>query len=173
VSAYFPKTWQRFPGLAKVLEAVHRAGMPDFADPAASISRDLTRCDDGDFAPTPGSLAGGRLIETTELIRRRRSDAVPLIIDVGRGAGVIDGAVWWNAGLTLQDAQDFAVTTADRMSRGSKDAPVVLAGDGSSGCASYRAAGALIAKGYRNVLWYRGGEEAWAAAGQPGRDDRS
>lgn len=32
---------------------------------------------------------------------------------------------------------------------------------------SYNAALRAINLGYRNVLWYRGGIEAWQAAGQP------
>jgi rhodanese-related sulfurtransferase len=36
----------------------------------------------------------------------------------------------------------------------------------------YNATLAVLALGYRNVLWYRGGEEAWVAAGLKADDRR-
>jgi rhodanese-related sulfurtransferase len=38
------------------------------------------------------------------------------------------------------------------------------------GVQSYNMALHVIALGYRTVYWYRGGEEAWAAAGLPAED---
>ena len=45
-------------------------------------------------------------------------------------------------------------------------------GDGACGTAAYLAALHLVQLGYRDVDWYRGGEEAWARAGKPAEDRR-
>jgi hypothetical protein len=47
--------------------------------------------------------------------------------------------------------------------------PVVAMGDGVTGWRSYNAALGLRMRGYPTVLWYRGGEEAWAH-GTPTRE---
>jgi rhodanese-related sulfurtransferase len=44
--------------------------------------------------------------------------------------------------------------------------------DGLFGTASFEAAGKLVALGYRHVMWFRGGEEAWAQAGYPAKSPR-
>lgn len=49
---------------------------------------------------------------------------------------------------------------------------IVVMGDGTFGWTSYDAALHLVANHYGHVLWYRGGEEAWARAGLPSRDQR-
>jgi rhodanese-related sulfurtransferase len=48
----------------------------------------------------------------------------------------------------------------------------VVLGNGIFGWSSYDAAQHFVASGYRTVLWYRGGEEAWAAARLPAQDHR-
>jgi rhodanese-related sulfurtransferase len=45
--------------------------------------------------------------------------------------------------------------------------PVIVFGDGPFGWRSYNAALQLKAAGVANVIWYRGGEEAWTASGLP------
>ncbi len=51
--------------------------------------------------------------------------------------------------------------------RGNAEVPVVLYCLSSHCWMSCNAALRAIRLGYRNVLWYRGGIEAWQAAGQP------
>jgi rhodanese-related sulfurtransferase len=44
--------------------------------------------------------------------------------------------------------------------------------DSPFGWDSYNAALNLIARGYQNVLWFRGGEESWASHGYDSNDLR-
>ena len=50
--------------------------------------------------------------------------------------------------------------------------PGVVMDTGSSGSDGYNAALRLVARAPLRVLWYRGGEEAWARAGLPADDRR-
>lgn len=51
--------------------------------------------------------------------------------------------------------------------QGRRDLPLVFYCASSHYWMSYNAALRAIRLGYANVLWYRGGLEAWQAAGQP------
>jgi rhodanese-related sulfurtransferase len=50
---------------------------------------------------------------------------------------------------------------------------VVVMGQGPFDWTSANCARALAAAGVEGVAWFRGGEEAWAAAGMPAEDRRS
>jgi hypothetical protein len=92
-----------------------------------------------------------------------------VVIDVGRGAYVPKDASWVN--LAPSD-NDFIDTELAQRTRRNKQAPVVILGTGTFGYGSYNGALHAVATGYRNVSWYRGGEEAWAQANAPGNDRR-
>jgi PQQ-dependent catabolism-associated CXXCW motif protein len=83
----------------------------------------------------------------------------------------IAGAHWLyraGKGESLDDAvQVRLVQKADQLSSGDKNAPVVAFSDDSHCWLSYNTALRLVRGGYRNVVWYRGGIEAWKAAGLP------
>ena len=173
--ALAPKTLAALPGFQHFLDGLSQAGMPRFADETqddhlAPSATDLTG---GDFAPTPLSVPGATTLRTETLRAWLRGGRAVLIIDVGTGTAVIDGAVWRNnvAGDVAQDA--FAEDTAAAFLARSPGAPVVVMADGTYGVSSYNTALHLASHLSGQVYWYRGGEEAWAKAGLPGAYRRS
>jgi tetratricopeptide (TPR) repeat protein len=122
-------------------------------------------------APTPTSLPGAKTIGTadlTELIQQRK----PLILDVSYPWGSsIPGAVglWGGgAGGSTSDAfQERIGRVMQRLSGGDKEKPIVAMGWNAERYQGRNLALRLVALGYTEVYWYRGGREAWAAAGLP------
>lgn len=122
--------------------------------------------------PTPASIPGGQVITTQglqSLIAERKAPF--LLLDVLGGPQVIPGAQYavpasqpgsFNDATQQQFGQFLAQATG-----GSKELPLVLYCQSRECWMSYNAALRAINLGYRNVLWYRGGIEAWQAAGQP------
>ena len=122
-------------------------------------------------APTPTSVPGARTIGTvdlTELIQQRKA----LVLDVSYPWGSsISGAVGlWGGGIggSTSDAfQERMGRVMQRLSRGDKAMPIVTVGWNSERYQGRNLALRLVALGYTEVYWYRGGREAWAAAGLP------
>lgn len=122
--------------------------------------------------PTPASIPGGQVITTQglqSLIAERKAPF--LLLDVLGGPQVIPGAQYavpasqpgsFNDATQQQFGQFLAQATG-----GNKEMPLVLYCQSRECWMSYNAALRAINLGYRNVLWYRGGIEAWQAAGQP------
>ena len=74
--------------------------------------------------------------------------------------------------MLLKDVQDrlhrtLSVPTGSDMCR-----PIVAVGFNSERFDGHNLALRLVALGYNNVYWYRGGREAWEVAGQPGDPGR-
>ncbi len=161
MAGYFPKTWRPLKGFDDMLQAVHDAGMPNFSDPddPTGAVADDAACVEGDFAPTPHHLAKVPVIGTSDVRLRSMERSPPLIIDVGRGRADIRGVIAFGRTTTDESPIEFAVREAGESP---KSAPLVVLGDGPTGCAAYRAAKLLSTKeAYTNVSWYRGGEEIW------------
>jgi hypothetical protein len=122
-------------------------------------------------ALTPTSLPGAKTIGTAdlnELIQLRK----PLILDVSYPWGSsISGAVGlWGGGLggsTSDTFQERMGRVMQLLSRGDKAMPIVTVGWNSERYQGRNLALRLVALGYTEVYWYRGGREAWAAAGLP------
>jgi DNA-binding winged helix-turn-helix (wHTH) protein/TolB-like protein/Tfp pilus assembly protein PilF len=173
IGATAPRAVAALPGFARFLAALGAAGMPAFADEhedlhvapsAGPVAGDA-------FAPTPLVAPGARTIDTDGLRRLIRDDK-PLIIDLGHGAASPVTATWQDtAAQTRSDAAFLDATLAHPARR--KSDPVVVMADGTFGYTAYNAALHLAAAGWTRVYWYRGGEEAWAAAKAPAVDRRS
>lgn len=122
-------------------------------------------------APTPNSIPGGRVITTREVVallgdRQSRS----LVLDVLGGPETLPGAV---AAAPAAQPGGFQDNTQREFGQflqqatgGNLETPLVLYCLSDHCWMSYNAALRAINLGYRNVLWYRGGLEAWKAAGQ-------
>ncbi len=95
----------------------------------------------------------------------------PRIINVGSRAVMPDPALDRCRGLVF-DNVDTVRPCADALRHDSGDGPVVVMGLSVADVNSYLAALALAKAGVRDVLWYRGGEDSWAASGAPYRDMR-
>ena len=94
-----------------------------------------------------------------------------LLLDILGGPQVIPGA---QSAVPAAQPGSFDDATQQQFgqylqqaTRGNKEHPLVLYCQSRECWMSYNAALRAINLGYRNVLWYRGGIEAWQAAGQP------
>lgn len=123
-------------------------------------------------AETPTSLPGGRTIGTEQLNAfYQREPGSFLIFDVLGGRQGLPGAQ--NAlpagrGASFNDAvqRDFG-NYLQQVTQGRKDVPLVFYCQSVYCWMSYNAALRAVRLGYTQVFWYRGGLEAWQAAGLP------
>ena len=124
-------------------------------------------------APTPREIPGARVLRTLELKEMLEHDDRPLMIDVASGEGriTIAGSMRLSGagrGANLLDplqvelARSLETTTA-----GDRGRALVFFCVNSQCWLSYNAALRAAALGYSLVYWYRGGVEAWRAAGLP------
>lgn len=123
-------------------------------------------------APTPDALPGGRVLKTDELNSMLESAARPMLIDVLSGGThqTLPGAIWLhNGGLGDYSAEEDKrfLDALARIAGHDKARPLVFFCSGVRCWLSYNAAVRAIRGGYVNVYWYRGGIDAWRAAGLP------
>lgn len=122
--------------------------------------------------PTPASIPGGQIVTTQGLAALMQGHQAPyVLIDVLGEDKTLPNAV---AAVWLAQPGDFgdAVQQQARqffgqISQGRKDVPLVFYCRSRECWLSYNAALRAINAGHTNVLWYRGGMEAWQAAGLP------
>lgn len=121
-------------------------------------------------APTPTQIAGATVVTTPRLRDMMLVAKPPVLIDVigGTPTASLPGAVWLQgAGMgtgindTLQ--QRLAAPLAD-LTGNDKTRPIVFFCLSRTCWLSHNTAVRAVALGYRNVIWYRGGHRAWAAA---------
>lgn len=122
--------------------------------------------------PTPASIPGGQIVTTKGLVELVRGGQAPfLLLDVLGGPEIIQGAQYavpaaQPGSFSDQTQQQFGQFLA-QATGGSKQYPLVLYCLSTQCWMSYNAALRAINLGYTNVLWYRGGIEAWKQAGLP------
>ena len=116
-------------------------------------------------------MPGGRTIGTADLVTllRRRQ---PLVLDVSNPWGSsIPGAIGlWGAGVggsTSDEYQNRLHSKMMQLTNSDLNLPVVAMGWNAERFQGRNLALRLVALGYTNVHWYRGGREAWEAAGLP------
>lgn len=122
--------------------------------------------------PTPASIPGGQVITTKGLIELLRGGQVPVLtLDVLGGSEMIQGAVY---AVPAAQSGSFSDATQQQFAQflsqatgGNKQFPIVLYCLSPECWMSYNASLRAINLGYTNVLWYRGGIEAWKQAGLP------
>jgi PQQ-dependent catabolism-associated CXXCW motif protein len=122
--------------------------------------------------PTPVSVPGGKVVTTSDLAGLLRSGTGQyLLLDVLGGPEMLPNArqaVWLAQPGSFDDpVQQQAASAFQQATGGRKDMPIVLYCQSNHCWMSYNAALRAIAAGYTNVLWYRGGVEAWKSAGLP------
>jgi adenylate cyclase len=157
----------------RVQAALRLAGERDHADEDADfgVAADgVLHSELGGLTPT--TAPGVRTIRTKELAAFL-AEARPLVIDAslymfGRS---IPGAVGLeNVGLggSFADAaQDHLRRKVHELTGGDLNRPIVAVGWNSETFRGRNLALRLVALGFTNVYWYRGGREAWEVAGQP------
>ncbi|MFV0278596.1 MAG: rhodanese-like domain-containing protein, partial [Parahaliea sp.] len=122
--------------------------------------------------PTPASIPGGQVITTKGLVELVQSGRTPyLIFDVLGGQEVLPGAqnaiAAHQPGSFNDQTQSQFGAYLQQVTQGSKDMPLVFYCLSTQCWMSYNASLRAIKLGYKNVLWYRGGVEAWKMAGLP------
>lgn len=125
-------------------------------------------------APTPTVIPGARTVRTDELKRLLDTErGKPLLIDVASGAEhvTLAGALWWpgaGRGANFLDViQGEFATRLEQATGGNKARHLAFFCVNSQCWLSYNASLRAVALGYTQVLWYRGGVQAWRAAGLP------
>lgn len=182
--------WLGMAGLALVLLVLSpAAGQPAPAAPAQGAAPPVPEPDgyrmDAYRAPTPATLKGATVIDTTEAERLWRARSA-LFIDVMprdvKPANLPAGTIWrdkkrehlpgsaWlpNVGYGALSAQTDAYFRRglDELSQGRRDAVLVFYCQ--TECwMSWNAARRAQDYGYANVIWYPGGSDGWARAGLP------
>ncbi len=121
--------------------------------------------------PTPNQLPGGQVITTKGLLPLLQQRGMNVLVFDVLGAGqALPGAVplVWAAqpGSFNDPTQQQLAQQLQQATQGRNDVPMVFYCGGPQCWMSYNAALRAVRLGYRNVLWYRGGMEAWQRAGQ-------
>ncbi|GAB2504165.1 rhodanese-like domain-containing protein [Arenimonas alkanexedens] len=151
-------------------DALGRLSMMERQDMGVAATAQLRS--GGLHGPTPASVPGGRLITTQELaplLQNQQSGA--LVFDVLGGPQALPQAipvVPASQGGNFQDQtqQEFG-NYLQQVTQGRKDRPMVFYCQSVQCWMSYNASLRAINLGYSQVLWYRGGIEAWQQAGLP------
>jgi TolB-like protein/class 3 adenylate cyclase len=160
--------------VARMRDGMRLAGIRDHADEEVDLglpSDDALRTNYE--APTPTTVPGAQSIRTQDLVKLLEQRK-PLVIDTINWGQSIPGAVGlWGAGIggSLSDEyQDRLGRKMRQLTRGDRTLPIVAMGFNSERYQGRNLALRLVALGYTNVYWYRGGREAWEVAGLPETD---
>jgi TolB-like protein/DNA-binding winged helix-turn-helix (wHTH) protein len=164
------------PAFAAITAAWRHAGMPAFADEHGDfgVAADATLKTHRPVEPTPLRLAGIPTIDAPGLASALRQAVAPRVIDLGLGAAVPKGALLSGADPLLpadMAALAHQLTAGDPIPADGRTHFVIM-GQGPFDWTSANCARALAALGLPGVAWFRGGEEAWAAAGLMAAEDR-
>ena len=154
-----------------VAEGLRAAGLrdhvPEDADAGLAPDGSLSSVWRG---PTPTAVPGAATIRTDDLVRLIAEER-PLVLDLNPNGRALPGAVLIRGQLL---GGDFGDALQDRLRRlmlslsgGDLAHPVVVASWNSERWAARNIALRLVALGYTNVHWYRGGKEVWEARGLP------
>ncbi|HVF64105.1 MAG TPA: rhodanese-like domain-containing protein [Casimicrobiaceae bacterium] len=123
--------------------------------------------------PTPNQIPGGQLITTKGLVPllQGTQGVNALVFDVLGGPHQLPNAI---AAVAAAQPGSFNDQTQQQFgqflqqtTQGRRDTPLVFYCQSPQCWMSYNAALRAINLGYKNVLWYRGGIEAWQRAGLP------
>ncbi len=116
-------------------------------------------------APTPASIPGGKVITTAGVLDMQRRQIPHVLIDVlgapDRLPNALPGAWLSQPGSFTDEVQQRATAMLMQATRGQKDMPLVFYCQSPQCWMSYNASLRAINAGFTNVLWYRGGVEAW------------
>jgi DNA-binding winged helix-turn-helix (wHTH) protein/TolB-like protein len=119
---------------------------------------------------TPAEVEGARVISTAAA-GRLLDDPGVVVLDGEAGLQSIPGAVslpWISRGGSVDDDMQLAFDRLlVQLTAGDKGRSIVTLGGNAYSWPSYNLARRAVALGYRNVFWFRGGRDTWAASGRP------
>jgi TolB-like protein/DNA-binding winged helix-turn-helix (wHTH) protein/Tfp pilus assembly protein PilF len=173
--SYFTRAQARLPGMRALHDGLKAAGMPEFADPdeAPDVPASHTPHGGGEFDPTPHHFAEGGIVDVAGLAALLRQDVKPILVDVGPGAGIVPGAVWASTGDQNWSSKLDQICANATHDRQAAQRTYVVFSAGPFGWDGYDAALRFAKAGLPHVSWFRGGEEAWVAAGMTFEDKRN
>jgi PQQ-dependent catabolism-associated CXXCW motif protein len=120
-------------------------------------------------APTPTSIPGARVIKTMELEALLETNNRVIVVDVldSSSRRTVPGAFWMlGAGDSRfygDEKSRFSAALA-QLTAGDKKRPLVFMCKSSECWLSYNASLYALEAGYTDVIWYRGGSDAWRSA---------
>ena len=123
-------------------------------------------------APTPLTIPGARRLMTEELRAMLWRGEPPLLFDVlgGETHDSLPGAIWLpgaGRGRSFTDeVQRQLARVLEQTAQGSRSRALVFFCASKACWLSYNAALRAVQLGYTQVYWYRGGIDAWLAAGE-------
>jgi PQQ-dependent catabolism-associated CXXCW motif protein len=122
-------------------------------------------------AKTPTTIPGGRVIRTMELKALLAKDKRVIVIDVldSKERNTISGAFWLHGagdGPLGAAAKSRYEAVLEKITSGDKNRSLVFLCLNSECWLSYNAALHALEAGYKDVIWYRGGTDAWRGASQ-------
>ncbi len=153
--------------------------------PAFSVSPDIAAFEMRDFgvaatgqlrpgefhAQTPTTIPGAQVVTTQALAEAMNNGVKLVVIDVLGGNYALPGALMapgLSAGGSITDrTQQQATQWLGQITGGDRAVPVVVYCSDPMCWLSYNGALRVVAAGYGNVYWYRGGLKAWQMAGLP------
>ena len=179
IGTYYTKAVSNLPGYTKLMRALLDAGMPQYMSGTKDClahdpikSSDDTVEQSAAFAPSPGEAPGVTVATAGQVKSLLGEQTLPLILDVSNGVSAIDGAIWKPPTYEQKSDLTFAMESVASRAKGSVSTRIIVMSDGPCGLRSYSLATSLARQGVPNIVWFRGGEEAWTAAGYTGRDLR-
>ncbi|MCB2094552.1 MAG: hypothetical protein H6901_08325 [Rhodobacteraceae bacterium] len=138
----------------------------DFGVPPASTLRS-----DQFQAPTPTAIQGAQIVTTAVLSQALNAGQRIVVIDVLGGNYSLPGALMAPALASGGDFNDRiqqqATQWLGQITRNDRAQTIVVYCSDPNCWLSYNATLRVVAAGYTNVYWYRGGLQAWQMAGQP------
>jgi len=157
--------------VAHVQGGMRLAGVRDHADEDADlgvISDNALHMQDEAFTPT--TAPGAQRIRTADLMPFLDQHK-PLVLEVNGWGRSVPGAIGLPGsgigGTTSDPLQARLGRKMQELTHGDRSTPVVTMAWNAYRFSGRNLALRLVALGYTNVIWYRGGREAWEVAGQP------
>ncbi len=157
--------------VSRMRDGMRLAGIRDHADEDADPNLppdDVLRADYE--APTPIVVPGARTIRTQDLavlLEHRK----PLVVDVIAWGKSVPGAIGlWGAGIggsTTDEFQERLRQKMQQLTRGDRSVAIVTVAWNAERHHGRNLTLRLVRLGYTEVYWFRGGREAWEAAGLP------
>jgi adenylate cyclase len=157
--------------IARVRDGMRLAGVRDHVDEDADFGVASDQALHTDYvARTPTTAPGARVIRTADLgqfLQQRK----PLVLDANGWGKSIPGAIALSGagigGSTSDGYQARLNRKMQELTHGDRGMPVVTMAWNADRFSGRNLALRLVALGYTNVIWYRGGREAWEVAGLP------